>query len=1651
MKKMYSLLTLKQGVLLFVGIFVFLLSHQAKAQCPDIDFSETSKAICHNTELHLSDYFQLTDATGIVGYTWTTSGSGNFYPPNYLVTTPSLIYVPSANDILAGSVTLTVEIIPDTALTACTTVEKTFDLTIYPDPKVDFTWTGGSCIDELITFTAVSDATPPVTFNDCRWDFPDGQIASEVTVSKAFTYPGEHLVKLTVTANGCQMPPVSKNVSIKSKPTAVFTFDKPSCNEVLFHDYSYPPAGSQITLREWDFEGDGVVDETHTVAAPTVPHIYGVGIFNPTLRVVTNDGCEAIFSSEISIKEAPLAAFNVTSGFCMGTPTEFECTTQIPTGGSPISYHWNFGDPMSGANNTSTDAAPQHAFTAAGSYEVKLVITNAEGCSDEAIQNITIESGTDIQIQPDVAEPYCAGQTIVFNVDATGLTNYQWSVNGTLESSQSVFSHYFYEQGTYTVSVSAEEAGGCRSTANYSVHIHAKPSSEFTVDVPSCPNEPVQFNYIEDANYNDINSWEWKFGDEGTQTIRPPMSPDVTYLFRGLGPHTVTLTTTTDNCESVTAYTVVLNQPSVTAAFSIPAPTVCAGNEVTFQNHTAYTPTTAVMEWQWTVTDQATGTVVGQSTDEDLVYTFANSGSYSISLLATNTQTGCSSTKPATGEAPILIQVTDQPVASITASATEVCLGEPITFTAAPEGATFTWDFGDGTTAPNLHIYEAAGTYMVTLIASTNGCASEPVEQQVIVRPNPVSSFEHDAPVCEGDVVTFTSTTQSSDPIDTYSWYFGEGLTGGSNQVTHSYSGSGTFYATLTTTTTFGCSNESPTQEVQINIAPTAGFTVSGSCAESEITFTADESFSNDPDNPIESYVWTFNDGYTREGYSITRSDMEEGTYTVTLTVRNANTECEASLTEENVAITEAVDYAITVDEELYEAPLTYKKCVGTSVNFAFEQSSGDNIAWYTWDFGDGTSSPQQPPTQSVTVVSHRYDEARVEPYQVTLTVHTENGCERSTSFYVKVSDAPTARFTIDTPTANTSCTDQKIVFTDSSLPGSDDPNNYITELTWNFTDSTELLPGVWNDTITHLFKTPKTYDVVLKVKDNIGCEATSTLPVTIISNSEADFDLDTEYPAGCFNLHFLDKSTPHSSRIKSWEWNFNDIGNPEPSLLKDPAHLFSEPGEYQVALKITNEIGCVDDTIKPVTVDYCSKASFRLENVTSDAICAATEVLFFNDSEIGLYNEKFVSYKWNWGDGSEPTTIYDKETRIVPHTYKQGGEYTVRLTLTLTINGKTYELYDEQTFIVNPQPTAILEPNISVCYNNEVTVMDQSVSNSTDESMPITTWIWTFGANSPITEYQQGITYLFDNKEVQNVQLKVSNEKGCFSDEITASITYENSPVIDFTVSDSCAQKDFEFEVIVENEIPIKSYQWNFGDGTTSEQLLEPYATHSFAKEGPNEGYSYNVTLVVESDGGCFAETTKPVTVYPAPFVDFRYTENVDGKQGNYQFENLSQNAILYNWIFNAKDTLTETNPLYLFGTDSPNIVELIAWNQQGCSISKVDTIKGLTFYGLYFPNAFLPDSENPEINRFTGKGVNLLEYRVEVFSNWGQLLWSSEKLENGSPSETWDGTYNGEKVPMGSYIWRATAKFVDGSVWNGSDNGDGNIKKFGIINLIR
>src|SRR5690606_20735666 len=112
---------------------------------------------------------------------------------------------------------------------------------------------------------------------------------------------------------------------------------------------------------------------THTFTTPGYYHI--------TLNVKNAKGCEntLIKSQYIQVYAPPVADFTHTP-FCTapGTGT----FTSSVTGNGPYTYTWDFGDgsPVATGNN------PTHTYANSNTYNVKLIVTDVNGCKDTVIK-----------------------------------------------------------------------------------------------------------------------------------------------------------------------------------------------------------------------------------------------------------------------------------------------------------------------------------------------------------------------------------------------------------------------------------------------------------------------------------------------------------------------------------------------------------------------------------------------------------------------------------------------------------------------------------------------------------------------------------------------------------------------------------------------------------------------------------------------------------------------------------------------------------------------------------------------------------------------------------------------------------------------------------------------------------------------------------------------------------------------------------------------------------------------------------------------------------------------------------------------------------------------------------------------------------------
>jgi len=215
--------------------------------------------------------------------------------------------------------------------------------------------------------------------------------------------------------------------------------------------------------------------------------------------------------------------------------------------------------------------------------------------------------------------------------------------------------------------------------------------------------------------------------------------------------------------------------------------------------------------YAWDFGDGATG--AGVTT----IHRYTRGGTFTVTLTVTS-----DNRQSSTSSRTITVSTTLPPAAAnFTFSPTTPAINQDVVFTASGtpfpggpgnpgptpvQGATYTWDFGDGTTGNGssvTHRYTRGGTFAVTLrVTSDTGLTATTSRQVTISTTLPAGSanfvFSPTDPHT-GDVVFFNASS-STLANGTYFWDFGDGSSGSGVTPTHSYSQTRTYTVTLTVT-----------------------------------------------------------------------------------------------------------------------------------------------------------------------------------------------------------------------------------------------------------------------------------------------------------------------------------------------------------------------------------------------------------------------------------------------------------------------------------------------------------------------------------------------------------------------------------------------------------------------------------------------------------------------------------------------------------------------------------------------------------------------------------------------------------------------------------------------------------------------------------
>ena len=497
----------------------------------------------------------------------------------------------------------------------------------------------------------------------------------------------------------------------------------------------------------------------------------------------------------------PLALFEVDqTEICINNDVSFTDNGSIDYD----TYVWDFDD-----GTTTTDHDVVHTFTAAGTYDVTLTVTDTNtGVSNIKHQTISVNNYPANTVSTSHTFPACYGETITLTADASGM-GYLWS-NGATTQSIDVTS-----AGTYSVQIWNLSGAGCAVTSDdivvsfYNEIDNAVTSSH---TFPACYGETVTLT----ANASGMN-YLWSTG-ETTQSI------DVITA----GNYSVQITNPTTNCVvnsdviAVSFNTEIDN--SVSSSHTFPA---CFGETITL------TANESGMNYLWST---------GETTQSIDVTT---AGNYSVQI--TNPTTNCSVTSDI-----IAVSFYAEIDNSVTSSHTfPACYGETVTLTANKSGMNYLWSTGETTQSIDV---TAAGNYSVQITNPTTNCSvtSDIIAVSFNAEIDNAVSSSHTFPACFGETITLTANENNM----YYLWSTGEV----SQSITVNSAGN---YSVQITNPSTLCVVNSDTIAVSFNAEIDNSITSSHTmpaCFGETITLTANQNFAN--------YLWST--GETTQSIEVT-------------------------------------------------------------------------------------------------------------------------------------------------------------------------------------------------------------------------------------------------------------------------------------------------------------------------------------------------------------------------------------------------------------------------------------------------------------------------------------------------------------------------------------------------------------------------------------------------------------------------------------------------------------------------------------------------------------------------------------------------------------------------------------------------------------
>jgi PKD repeat protein len=1147
--------------------------------------------------------------------------------------------------------------------------------------------------------------------------------------------------------------------------------------------------------------------------------------------------------------------------------------------GDALSYEWKVdGSTVSTSGNSYTFSA---SVSSQHSYTVAVYVRDGRGGVAVRTWTVIINDLTpSISITSDSGSTEC--DTFTFDADVSsydGISSIVWDFGDGQSSSgtSASASHYYGSQGTYTVTVTVTDGDG--DTASDSITVTASdisPQVDAGADQTVMEGQNIQFSGSASmpCDADAIASYAWDFGDGSTGS-----GQSASHTYTAEGTYTVTFTVCDeDSCTSDTL-TVTVTDAEPTADFDYSPASPNEGESIQFTDtSTSYDPITA---WSW----DFNGDGIEDSNAQNPTWTFTSDGNYDVTLTVTDTD-GDTDSHTET------IQVNTVAPSGVTVILNTTSGTEPVDVHAdcTAQGGnlpyTFQIDFGDGT-APVAgdsadHTYVQNGAYTVTCtVTDVDGDTASGTATVDVADTAPTADFTWTPQIPNNmEDVSFDATASGYDIPLSYAWDFGDGATSTLEDPIHAYANGGDYTITLTVT-----DNDGTPVTVQHDIhvsenPPIVEVTVTPASGMEPLTVDVDCAVLSGGRQPF-AYVINFSDGTIFAGQHASHVYPQNGTYSVTCSVTDADNDVGTD-TE-----------MIVVDDSEPTVSFTFSPqdpVEGDDISFNATITAYDTPVTILWDFDDGTTSTIEDPT-------HTYLTEGV--YTVTVTVTDADGSVATDNDDIFVDPNVADNTTLF---ANTTSGYEPLTVQFACTATSSQLLTYVI----NFGDGNSANA----QTAVHTYAQQGTFDAVCTVTDEDGDVTTDTVTITVLDTVPViDFTFDPANPVEGEIIDFTSTIDVYDIPYLV-QWDFDDGST---STEENPEHSFFLEGEYNVTLTVTDNDGSTATVWHVVTVGNNPAVVNIVTNTTGGPEPLRVSYNCTAGSLPQAVNGPFT-YLVDFGDG---TTTTDN---IGTHEYPIPGDYVMECTGT-DVDGDSDS---DEVIITVSNDMPIVDLTAVPTSGLEGITVDFTCAVSGGNA-PLT-YVLNFGDGSTATTPTASHTYPLEG--VYDASCTVTDADGDIgSDNVLINIS-NNAPVVDLDVNATSGLEPLSINYTCNvggGNDPL-TYLVDFGDGSTS---IASTGTHDYPLPG-----TYTITCTVTDTDGDSDEDFMDITVINNPpvvdliaipteglegiTVDFNcsvsggnlpFTYLLDFGDGNTATTPTASHAYMFDGVYNATCTVTDAD----------------------------------------------------------------------------------------------------------------------------------------------